>query len=145
MVLVENAARLFQVDRRFILDSPREIQHIFDIILAYAAFRRLNRGACKAAQLLFDALMGLFRHFRFAQALAKLYDVLVLAFAELVLNGVNLLTQEVIVIRTLHVFTRARLHLLLERAQRCFLGGLDQKQVQPLTDIAAFQNRLPVA
>ena len=97
MILVEDAPRLGDVDRRLLRQRPGQLDQPVEIGAHHAVLGRGLRHALQPAQLLARLLLDLLRHARLGDRLAQLGDLLrlaLLALAELALDGGHLLAQQ---------------------------------------------------
>ena len=96
VVLVEDAARLLEVDRLLRRQRPRQLDQPVEIGADHAVLGGRLRHALEPAQLVPRLLLDLLRHLGLGDRLAQLGDLgfLAVAFAELALDRRHLLAQQ---------------------------------------------------
>jgi len=97
MIGVENAACLGDVYRLSRLDRPGELDQPFKVSARHRIFAGGLRHPLEPGEFALGVLLDLRRHLGFGDLLAELGDLLslgVLAFAELLLNRLDLLAQQ---------------------------------------------------
>ena len=113
MILVEDAPRLGDVDRRRRVGSPGQLDQPVEI----GAYHRILAGgfghALEALEFLARLFFHLLGHFRFGDGLFELGDFrrALVALAELLLDRAHLLAQQVLAVGVVDRFPRARVDL----------------------------------
>ena len=117
VILGQNPARTLEIEviRRGL--APRQIEQPFDIGSADPDFRASGRHAAQAFQFAVRLIARLVVHRRLGQPFAQILNVRRVLVAQLGLNRLDLLPQEIILLILLNLLADARLNLLLHARQ----------------------------
>jgi hypothetical protein len=144
MVLIEDAARLRDVDAVRVELRPRQVDQPVEIGADHLVLGRRLRHPLEPLELLLGLVLRLLRHAGLLDRLAQLLDLggLVVAFVEFLLDLAQLLTQNVLAL----LRGKRLLRLLADRlGQLQHLDALDQQRkhlVEALLDIERLQDVL---
>ena len=144
MVLVQDAARLGDVDALFGELRPRQLDQPIEVAADHGVLgARLGR-ALEPRQLLQRLLLGLLRHLGLFNGLAKLGDLGAGAFAlaKLLLNLAKLLAQDVLALPALQRFLGLLADLLGQAQDFDLLRQDAQQLVQALLDVEGLEQVL---
>ncbi len=144
MVLVQDLLGVVEVEVVIGLDAPRQADEPVDVGADDALLRAGARDAGQAVDLLEGALLDLVRHGRLLDLLAQLGRLgdgrIVLA--ELLLDGLHLLAQDVLALGLVHLGLDLGLDAALELEDLDLLGEELARQPQPIRDVDGLQQLL---
>ncbi len=144
MILVQNAPRLGDVDRRLGVGRPRQLDQPVEVGAHHRVFAGAFGHALEALQFLARLLFHFLRHLRVGDRLVELGDLArrLVAFAELLLDRAHLLAQQVLAVPVVD----RRLGALVDFARDLqHLDAVRQKVeqlVEPRLQVERFQQRL---
>ena len=128
-------------DLAFFLPGQRQ-QHV-DVVAHHGGLGRHGRHQAQLAELALDLLAGLFGHAGGADLLLDVLEVgTVLAFAQLLLDGLDLFVQVVLALALLHLALDAATDALLDLQDVQFVLDLGEQLFQPLGDRQGFEHVL---
>ena len=109
VILVEDPARLGDVDRRLRLRAPRQLDQPVEVGAHHRVLAGRLGHALEALELLARDLLDLLGHVRVGDRLVELLDLggALVAFAELLLDRAHLLAQQVLAVDVADRFARA--------------------------------------
>ena len=144
VILVEDAPRLGDVDRRFRFGRPGQLDQPLEIRADHRVLAGGFGHALETLQLLARVLLDLRRHLGFGDRLGELGDLggTLVAFAQLLLDGAHLLAQQVLAVG----FADRRAGPLVDLARD--LQDLDavrqqlEQLVEPRLEVEGLQQRL---
>ena len=144
MVLIEDAARLGDVDAILREDRPGKLDQPIEIGADHAVLGGRLGHALEPLQLFQRLLLGLLRHASLRDRLAQLGDLglAVLAFAEFLLNLAQLLAQDVLALAAGERFLRLLADLLRQPQHLDLLGEVAQQLVETRADVERLEQVL---
>ena len=129
MILAQYASCFGDVDGGGLGRFPRQLDQPVEVAAHHRVFGRAVRHALQAFQFLGRLLVHLFRHLRFGDGFPELLDfggVALVAFAELLLDRLQLLAQQILALAPVH----ARLGALVDFARKAQHLEALREQVQ---------------
>ncbi|MGY4266688.1 hypothetical protein ACVJF2_005258 [Bradyrhizobium sp. USDA 4519] len=144
MVLVEDLARLRDVDRLLLRNAPGQIDQPVEIAAHHAGFGRCLRHPLVAAQFLLRLAFGLRRHLGLDDRLGQLGDFrgLAVTFAELALDRRHLLAQDRLALPLVEHGLGLLPDLLAQPQHLDTFGEVTRHLVHPCHEIDGFQDVL---
>ncbi len=128
-------------------DAPRQRYEPVEVVADHAVLAGLDRRGLQARQLLARALLRGVGHLRLADRVfepLELERARILLFAEFTADDLELLAQEVVLLRLLGLVADLAEDLLVERDQFA-LGHCElQRELEPLLDVDLFEQALAI-
>ena len=144
VVVVEHAPRFHRVEAVLGGDRPRQLQDPVEIRPDHLVFRRLAGHARQPFHLARGHRVDRLRQVGVVDARAQLGQLGALALAELLLDGLHLLPQEVLTLRVGHLLLRLRFDLALQLEQRHLARERGGHRLQLLDEVVLLEDRLLV-
>ena len=147
MILIQNAARLGDIDRRFLGQTPGQLDQPIEIAPRHSVFRRRFGHSLQPAQFLAGLLLDLLRHMRLGDRVAELAYLLGLAcfaLAELALDRRHLLAQQNLALTLVQCGLGLPSDFLRYSQDLDMMRKYARRLLCPGGDVNCFENFLPL-
>ena len=129
VVVIEFLFHLREIEAIACKHIPRQIENLVEIGVLHRVVGRLRVQSLKFGKFLLELLLHLLAPLHLFGATFKFIDVAEFVYAQFVLNGANLLLQEMVALLLREFFASARLYGSLKVEQLAFFCQLFIKQV----------------
>ena len=144
VVVVEDAPRLGDVDRRLRLGRPRQLDQPVEVRAHHRVLAGAFGHALETLQLLARLLLDLLGHLRFGDRLLELGDLrrALVAFAELLLDRAHLLAQQVLAVAVVDRLPGALVDLARDLQHLDAVRQQLEQLVEPRLEVEGLEQRL---
>jgi hypothetical protein len=143
VILVENHARLLEIELIVRPCVPRKLSDPFEICANHLRFHRLAARSLETAELTLDFGAGKFRKLELRELVTQLGDFLRgILFAKLLLNRLELFAQEHLPLALAELFLNLRLDLLLRLEHSDLTLDVHEHTAESLLDTQCLEQRL---